>query len=658
MVAVSVGAWALRVAVVAGLTAVVGARSHRFGHAALRISAAALAVALVALAEAFWSNDYSLVYVADHARREVGTATRLSGMWGGMAGSLLVFAFGTAVASVIAAWRAPPQSRGLLGAVGGAYTASLSGIVVAFSNPFDRLEVPAVDGAGLTPILEHPAMLYHPLLVYAGLTSLTAAFALTIVGLERGHLDEEWRAQVRRWLLVPWTLLGVGMLAGAHWAYVELGWGGYWAWDPVENTALLPWLAVTVALHQLQLSTSSDAAPSAEWRDAWPVLGAMLLALFGGLMTRSGATMSVHAFAEARSIGRALAVLLIGTTLGCAVLLMRHRRTHLADVARAALWPPSRTGALRLQKTILLTALLVVLLGSAWPLTADLRDARALSVDGSFFAAFCAPLAVVLLVTMAVGPALGRLPVGQIALTTTLGAAAGVGLAALDGWHGLFALAVAASGGAATAGTVVNAARGSGRGRGGSHLAHLGMAVFLLGVAGTTTGATETISLARGQTTLVQGHAVTNLGVAVLPTSREGTEVVEATIDVDGRTYQPQLIAHTTRARLLAESALHSSWHRDVQVMLRDAGNDGSVVLQVGIHPLQQLVWWGGLLVVAGGVIAFATAPTRTRDPGHHRRRGDDAASRAATPVPPQVADPAPAPPLAARDASDPFAQA
>lgn len=622
MVAVRVGELALRLAIVAAIVATAGWRRPRVGRPALVASALGLAVAVGCLAEAFWSHDYSLAYVADHARRDAGTATRLSGLWGGMAGSLLVFALGTAVAAAVAAGRAPARLQGAVAAVGAAVTGALALIVVAFADPFARLEIPAVDGAGLTPILEHPAMLYHPPLVYAGLTSLTAAFALTVAALAREGLDEDWAARVRRWLLVPWTLLAVGMLAGAHWAYVELGWGGYWAWDPVENTALLPWLAVTAALHARQGRARRAVA-------AW-VGGAFLLALLGGLLTRSGSTASVHAFAEERTIGRALAVVLLGATVAV-VALVRRARPHPA-AGPAALWPPSRSGAVRVQPWLVGAVLAVVLLGSLWPLTAELRDSRPLTVEGTYFAALAGPLAIALLALMAVGPSLGRGRPGPAALAAALGAAAGVTLAARAGWHGAFALAAAAAGGAAVVGAGrALALAGRSRPRGG-HLAHLGVALFLLGVAGTTTGATDTVSLAEGQSTEVHGLTVTNRGVRVVATARPDTQAVEAQVVVDGHVHHPQLVAHTTRNRLLAESSLRSTPAQDVQVMLRDARDSGGVVVQVGVHPLQQLVWWGALVMVAGGGVAYRAALTpRGRRPAG--AAASPAASRASPPA-------------------------
>jgi cytochrome c-type biogenesis protein CcmF len=608
------GPLALRLAVVAGVVAAVcGAWPRRpplrrWAAPAAAVATVATVVALLVLARAFWDGDFSLVYVADHSRRAVDRVTRLSGIWGGMGGSLLFFAVGTGIAGVVAAWRAPAADRPTVAAVGAAWATALVVLVVWLSDPFRHLQVPATDGAGLTPILEHPAMRYHPPLLYAGLTSLAAPFALTIAALVDRRLDDAWLGQVRRWLLVPWTLLAVGMVAGAHWAYVELGWGGFWAWDPVENTALLPWLAITAALHGLQRPTVPDNGDGDGHDDATAVSpptvaalvgGAFALSILGALLTRSGATSSVHAFAEASAIGRAFAVLLATVVVGVAALLW-HARRRGGRPRRLSL-AATRANALAGHQLVVLAVLAIVLVGSLWPLLADLRGGRGVAVEGWFFAAFCGPLAVHGLALMAVGPLLGRRSLRPVAAGATVGLLG----ALLAGWSGGFALTAAAAGGAAITGALV----GLGSARTAAHGAHLGMAILLVGVAGTTTGTTEDHRVPRDGTVTVQGHTVTNRGVEVLDDATDRTTAVVATIDVDGHTLHPELVAHLDRDVLLAESALWSTPWRDVQLMLRDADDDGTVMLQVGVHPLQQWVWWGALLVVGAGAWAFASRP-------------------------------------------------
>jgi cytochrome c-type biogenesis protein CcmF len=215
---------ALLAALAAGAAPALG--RHRRAVLLLGVAVTSAGVATAVLARALVTGDYTLAYVADFSRRDASAAFRLAGLWGGMAGSLLWLAALVGVAGLAAAWRLDDERRPWLAAVTGTTVAVLLGLAVVFADPFARLAVPAVDGAGLTPILEHPAMLYHPPLLYLGLATLVGPFSLTVAALVDGRLDDTWLATVRRWSLVPWTLLGVGMVAGAHWAYVELGWGG------------------------------------------------------------------------------------------------------------------------------------------------------------------------------------------------------------------------------------------------------------------------------------------------------------------------------------------------------------------------------------------------------------------------------------------------
>ncbi|MDQ6949677.1 MAG: cytochrome c biogenesis protein CcsA, partial [Actinomycetota bacterium] len=225
---------------------------NKAGAWMLALVSAALSVALVVLAVGLLGNDGSLVYVADHSSRATSWPYRLAGIWGGMSGSLLLWtwmAAGWAVVTGGAVRRRVPDLAGTFSAVVAAEVAVLAGLLVFSSRPFDRLAVPAIDGGGLNPVLLHPAMLYHPPLLYAGAVGLVVPFALAIAGLVSPADDGRWLALAASAAQVSLVPLGAGMLAGAHWAYVELGWGGYWAWDPVENGGLLPWLAAVAFLH-------------------------------------------------------------------------------------------------------------------------------------------------------------------------------------------------------------------------------------------------------------------------------------------------------------------------------------------------------------------------------------------------------------------------
>jgi cytochrome c-type biogenesis protein CcmF len=629
-----IGRLAVWVALLAGGMAVV---SRRRLPLTIAVGAALLATAI--LARALVGNDFSLVYVADFSRRDASAPFRLAALWGGMAGSLLWFATLAGAAGWWAAGRvrssassssssSSTPAAGLVAAVTGGLVASLAGLVLAFADPFRRLEVPAIDGGGLTPILEHPAMLYHPPLLYLGLASLTGPFALTVAGL-LGRAPEGWDATVRRWLVVPWTLLAAGMLAGAHWAYVELGWGGYWAWDPVENTALLPWLAVTLALHAgLGARRRSGDATDPSLPQAALVGLAFLLALTGTMLTRSGAVSSVHAFAESRAIGRALGALVVATTVGVAVLLVRAWRPAPRPVVL-----PDRGLLRRLLAGHFLvvgTVLGVATIGTLAPLVTDLRGGDGIAIEGRYFASFAGPLAAAGLVLVALVPlALGVRARRSALVAVGGGLVAGVGLLYGAGGDVDGPVAVlAGAAGAATLSAIVGglAARRSG-GRLAVHVAHAGLGLLLLGVAGTASGSTEMVPVAPGDRVEVLGETVEYRGVEVVDDVAngggrvEGASAVVADVRAAGHDLRPSLVAYPAIARVIAESSLVSTPRRDVQVSLRDAADDGSAVLQVGVHPLQMSVWWGALILLVAGIVAAL----------EHRRRPP-------TPTPPPVA--------------------
>jgi cytochrome c-type biogenesis protein CcmF len=651
---------ALLAGIAGGLTGWVGGRgvpalavsprsSRSLARSCLAIAAAGSATATAVLGLALLRNDLSWAYVADHSRRGASRPYRLSALWGGMAGSLLVFSTLAAAVGWIAAGRLRRASagQGVAAAVPAALVAALSGLVLAFADPFRQLAAPAVDGAGLTPILEHPAMLYHPPLLYLGLASLTAPFALTLATLTRPVPAPDvgsYRLGLSA-LWVPWTLLALGMVAGAHWAYVELGWGGYWAWDPVENTALLPFLAVTLALHA-SLTAPRRLGPYAL------VCLAFLLALTGTMLTRSGAVPSVHAFAEDRAIGRALAALVGATAIGVATVLWRSWRSTPTSATGGDAGHRRRAGGARPpgwrlgwlvagHLAVVGSVLAVTLVGTLTPLVSEITGGDDRAVEGHYFAAFAGPLAAVGLALVALvpilGPSAGRDRGRRLAASLWAVLGAGIGLAALGAGGGrldLPPLILGAAAGAALVSAVAELARrvrrprGDGRSDNGGpratapatatrrplagQVAHAGLGLLLLGVAGTATGATERIAARPGDTVRVLGVAVDYHGVSVeerpsagtgTSTGSGATSAVIAEVRTAGQDLEPSLVAYPERRQLLAETSLISTPRRDIQVALRDARDNGTAVLEIGVHPLQQLVWWGALVLVAAGPI-------------------------------------------------------
>src|SRR6187401_3784593 len=258
-------------------------------------------VATIVLVAGFLRSDFSLTYVADHSNRSLGGVYKLSAFWGGQEGSLLLWLLVLTGYAALAVWLARKRARDLVvwvTPVLGGIALGFSWLLVAVSSPFDVIAAPA-DGSGLNPSLQNPYMVVHPVALYLGYVGLAVPFAFAMGALLSGRTDERWIVATRRWTIVAWTALGIGQLLGAHWAYQEVGWGGYYAWDPVENAALMPWLAATAFLHSVMIQEKRGMLR------VWNLLLVILafgLSLFGTFLTRSGIIQSIHSFTQS-SIG-------------------------------------------------------------------------------------------------------------------------------------------------------------------------------------------------------------------------------------------------------------------------------------------------------------------------------------------------------------------
>lgn len=589
----------------AGATVVLAVRGRAVATRwSLRLTFAGLSVALVLLAVALVTVDSSLAYVADHTSRATPWHYRLAGLWGGMAGSLLLWTW-MAAAWVVVAGRAirrrVPELVGWAHAVFGAYLAVFCALLVAVSRPFDRLAIPALDGGGLTPVLLHPAMLYHPPLLYAGAVGLLVPFALATGAMARSPVaGGSWLGPAVRSATVSLVLLGAGLLAGAHWAYVELGWGGYWAWDPVENGGLLPWLAGVAFLHAAVAARGHGGGSAPPASAAALASLAFALGLLGSFLTRSGASASVHAFAESRAVGWVLGITLAAASVATLVVLARHRRPARQPLSVSA------GGAVKANNLLLVGLVVVIGFGTVFPVLARGLTGERVVVTGRYFALVATPFAVVMLALLGIGPRLGwaATPAPDM-LRRLRPAAVGVLASAVAGiWFAdrrPLAILVVGLAGAAAALTVAEWRR---RPRARWPLAHLGVAVLLAGVAGTTTGAHVTTSLAPGQEVVVRGRALRLVDV-VPAEAPDGGRAARANLVLSRggdtvTTLRPVALVSGIGERV-SVIALRSTPLSDFQVALRSVGEGGATaVVEVGVQPLMQLVWWGGLLVVAG----------------------------------------------------------
>ena len=405
-------------------------RKRRLALSAQNALLAAFGTTLVAslvLVAALIRHDFSFVYVADHTSRELPTGYTISAFWGGQEGSLLLWLLlltGYSAAAVLLNRRSARDLVVWVVPVLGAVALFFAFLVVVVATPFATQVAPA-DGAGLNPSLQNPYMMAHPPLLYLGFVGLTVPFAFAMGALLARRADERWIVATRRWTLVAWTALGIGQLLGAHWAYEEVGWGGYYAWDPVENAALMPWLAATAFLHSVMIQEKRGMLK------VWNVLlviFAFSLSLFGTFLTRSGIVSSIHSFTQSSIgpwfLGFICLVVLGSLALVFARLPLLRARTRLESLV-------SREATFLYNNLLLVALTLTILWGVAYPILSEAVRGEAVTVGRPYYDFFLRVFGLPLLLLMGIGPLVAwrRASLRSLVLTFAwpLGAALGVG---------------------------------------------------------------------------------------------------------------------------------------------------------------------------------------------------------------------------------------
>jgi cytochrome c-type biogenesis protein CcmF len=610
------------------------------GRRAFYATAAMLLMASVLLETALLTHDFSLAYVTEHSDLSTPIALVAAAFYGGQEGSLLYWALilgllGSAalVASAALGPRLAAYAAGIMAAILSFFLV----VLVLIASPFDVLQITPPDGLGLNPVLRDGGMLIHPPVILAGFASFAIPFSFAAAALLAGRSDAAWIAHTRRFALLAWGLQSTGLLLGMWWAYHVLGWGGYWGWDPVENVALMPWLATTAYLHSSQVQERRGRLRG--WNFGLVIL-AFLLVVFGTFIVRSGIVPSVHTFAVS-SIGPWFFGFL-GACLVFSVGLLALRGGTLK--ARGEPAPAvSREGAFALQNLLLIGVVAVVLWGTILPLVSGMTGQERV-VGAAYYERAAGPLFAAILALMAAGPLVPwrhagaplvralRWPAASFALILAVLLASGVrSLPALLG----IPL------GAAVAGTVlyeyVRAAmrwRRSGGGwaravalvsrkrrRYGAYLAHLGLAVVVLGLAGSHFWQQEKdVTLQPGQQVSVAGYNLTYTGSQVRQLS-DHSELVAA-MQLGDQTLQP---ARATYASLGGQSLTHvaisSSPIADVYVVLAGTNGDGSASFRIFVNPLVSWIWSGGAIIILGVLLGnvrerrFAVAPAAVRVP-------------------------------------------
>ena len=637
LVGLALTAWAIGAFILAARTA--DARLLSSGRRAVIGSFLAAAVGCAAMMLSLLTHDFSVLYVAENNATTTPPFISIISLWAALEGSILFWTFlATGWASLVL-WRHRARHARLMPWVG----ATLASVNLFFfavmtwpGNPFTRTDPVASEGIGPNALLQnHPFMALHPPLLYLGYTGLAVPFAFGVAALVTGRLDVEWLRIVRRWTLVPWTFLTLGIVAGAWWSYEVLGWGGYWAWDPVENAALLPWLTATAFIHSAMVAERRGGLRI--WTSAL-VIATFVLTLVGTFLTRSGIVASVHSFTQSAIGPWFLGGIIVA--LGGALTLLVWRLPALAGGGRPS-GTVSRESAFLLNNVLFLGITFAVLFGTLLPLIVTVTSGDSISVGAPWFNTVTVPMLIALLFLMGIGPAL---PWGTASLSTVrdrfslpLIAGAGVVIAALlvglrePGSLGILGLAVFTGG--VMVDEVIRGARARARGRDedpvraawrlttrnrrryGGYGVHLGVLVMAIGIAVSSGLATDrTISLAPGESANVGAYRITHERLVVEPLA-DDPRVIEtrAEVSYDGPqagTLGTALRDYPNSQAAIATPAVRTSLAEDLYVTLlaSDAATQ-TVTLHVFVNPLVVWIWIGGALV--GVAAVFAMWPER-----------------------------------------------
>ncbi len=630
---------ALVMALVQSVLPLWGAQTGHSGWMRLATPAATaqcllLLVAYACLTQAFVASDFSVKLAAQHSHTALPLVYRITAVWGNHEGSILLWSlvlslWTFAVAHRSAALDLPMRSR-VLGVMGLISVGFLL-FTLFTSNPFLRLDVPPLDGQDLNPLLQDPGMAIHPPMLYMGYVGFVVAFAFAVAALLAGRLDAAWAHWSRPWTLLAWMFLTIGIALGSFWAYYELGWGGWWFWDPVENASFMPWLVGTALIHSLSVSEKRGAFRR------WTVLLAILafsLSLLGTFIVRSGVLSSVHAFATDPARG-VFILAFLAVVVGGSLALFAWRAPAIGAGDRFE--PVSRESFLLANNVLLLSAAAAVLLGTLYPLIIDALGLGKLSVGPPYFQAVFVPLMAPALFLMGLGP-LARWRSAQLPdLALRLRAAAAVAVAGallaalvLGVWTPMSALGLLMAAWVA-ASTLAGAWQrlhdhpGPGwRARLGAQsgawwglqLAHLGVAVFVAGVTVVSSLSTESdVRMEPGQTVEAGGHRFTLRSVELVqgPNYTAG----RATIDVvrDGQavaTLRPERRIYTVSRMPMTEVAIDRGVLRDLYVALGEPVSATAWSVRLHHKPLVNWIWGGCLLMALGGLLAAADRRYRT----------------------------------------------
>ena len=597
-----------------------------------------VAIAFGCLAWSFYSNDFSVLNVATNSNSSLPTPYRIAATWGSHEGSLLLWVLMLSVwmLAVSVFSRSLPEDMvaRILGVMGLIAVGFLS-FMLFTSNPFDRLLPAAADGRDLNPLLQDPGMVFHPPMLYMGYVGFSVAFAFAIAALLDGRLDATWARWSRPWTTAAWVFLTLGIALGSFWAYYELGWGGWWFWDPVENASFMPWLIGTALIHSLAVTEKRGAFKN------WTVLLAIIafsLSLLGTFLVRSGVLTSVHAFATDPKRGIFILAFL-AVVIGGSLALYAWRANRVAPGGRFELL--SRESMLLANSVLLLVACGAVMLGTLYPLFLDALGLGKISVGPPYFDAVFMPLMAPAVLLAGIGPLIAWRKGDPVQLTRRLRWVAIVALVgalfvplAFGRWAlltsvGLLLAFWIISGTIAALVVRYRSKTGLTRAFLGMLLAHAGIGVFVIGVTLVKSYETERdLRMAPGDTVMLGGYSFRFEGVRDVRGANYTAARGAITVLRDGKTIArlaPEKRVYLVQRNPMTEAAIDAGFSRDVYVALGDSVGGEAWTVRIHIKPFIRWIWLGCLLMAFGGLLAASDRRYRIAT----RRREDESAADA-----------------------------
>lgn len=613
---------ALQLALLQGVLGLAGAaRSHAAWMGMARGAAAGqllfVATGFLALAWSFLVNDFSVMNVADHSSRFLPVEYRITAAWGSHEGSFLLWTLlmsGWTVAVVLLGRRLPADLHARVIGIMGLLSFFFLAYILFTSNPFMRLHPPPANGSDLNPLLQDPGMIIHPPLLYMGYVGFSVAFAFAIAALISGRLDETWARWVRPWTLMAWAFLTLGIMIGSWWAYYELGWGGWWFWDPSENASLMPWLAGTALLHSLVVAERRGALR------VWTVFLALTtfsLSLVGTFLVRSGVLSSVHAFALDPLRGLFILVFLC-ILIGAALILFARRAS--AVKAAVGFGVVSRESAMLTGNVLLLAALATVFLGTLYPLLLDALDLGKISVGPPYFNSVFVPMMVPVLLLLGIAPWMRwggeNLPglVRQLRWQAAVAVLVGIVLPFAFGdwrWPAALGSALAAWMMLSTISGLLarhHAAGGLPLSAWGMGCAHIGLAVGIVGMGLVSAYQSEkTVAMQPGDSASLGRYEFVFRGAEEVPASNYSA--MRGTLELKTQGWQleilqPEKRIYRSSKMTMTEAAIRYGIAGDVYVALGEPLPAGGWSVQLYLKPFVGWLWGGALLMALGGLLA------------------------------------------------------